>query len=93
MDAASSDVISAPLTLYHLPLLLVGLGSNFAPPQGPLIPSLGHGHNPSLKTKLQLHFVFCKKSLSCVELFVTPGTVAYQAPLSIGFSRQEYWSG
>ena len=25
--------------------------------------------------------------------FVTPGTVAHQAPLSMGFSRQEYWSG
>ena len=33
------------------------------------------------------------KSLSRVQLFVTPGTVAYQAPLSMGFSRQEYWSG
>ena len=33
------------------------------------------------------------KSLSYVQLFVTPWTVAYQAPLSIGFSRQEYWSG
>ena len=33
------------------------------------------------------------KSLSCVRLFVTPWTVAYQAPLSIEFSRQEYWSG
>ena len=30
---------------------------------------------------------------SCVQLFVTPRTVAYQAPLSMGFSRQEYWSG
>ena len=30
---------------------------------------------------------------SCVQLFVTPRTVARQAPLSIGFSRQEYWSG
>ena len=30
------------------------------------------------------------KSFSCVWLFVTPWTVAYQAPLSIGFSRQEY---
>ena len=28
------------------------------------------------------------KSLSCVRLFVTPWTVAYQAPLSMGFSRQ-----
>ena len=33
------------------------------------------------------------KSLSCVWLFATPWTVAYQAPQSMGFSRQEYWSG
>ena len=33
------------------------------------------------------------KSLSRVRLFVTPWAVAYQAPLSMGFSRQEYWSG
>ena len=33
------------------------------------------------------------KSLSCVQLFATPWTVAYQAPPSVGFSRQEYWSG
>ena len=33
------------------------------------------------------------KSLSCVRLFVTPWTIAYQAPLSMGFSRQECWSG
>ena len=30
---------------------------------------------------------------SCVRLFVTPWTVAYQAPLPMGFSRQECWSG
>ena len=33
------------------------------------------------------------KSLSCVWLFTTPWTAAYQAPPSMGFSRQEYWSG
>ena len=33
------------------------------------------------------------KSLSRVRLFATPRTVAYQAPPSMGFSRQEYWSG
>ena len=33
------------------------------------------------------------KSPSCVWLIVTPWTVACQAPLSLGFSRQEYWSG
>ena len=33
------------------------------------------------------------KSLSCVRLFATPWTVAYQAPPSMGFSRQESWNG
>ena len=33
------------------------------------------------------------KSLSRVRLFATLWTVAHQAPLSMGFSRQEYWSG
>ena len=33
------------------------------------------------------------KSLSRVRLFVIPWTVAYRAPPSMGFSRQEYWSG
>ena len=33
------------------------------------------------------------KSLSCVQLFAIPWTVAYQVPLSMGFYRQEYWCG
>ena len=33
------------------------------------------------------------KLLSIVHLLATPWTAAYQAPLSMGFSRQEYWSG
>ena len=33
------------------------------------------------------------KLLSRVQLFGTPWTIAHQAPLSMGFSRQEYWSG
>ena len=35
----------------------------------------------------------CVCVLGCVGPFVTPGTVARQAPLSMGFFRQEYWSG
>ena len=35
----------------------------------------------------------CAESLSRVHLFITPGTVSRQAPLSMGFSRQEYCSG
>ena len=33
------------------------------------------------------------KSLSRVQVFATPWNVSYQAPLSMGFSRQEYWNG
>ena len=35
----------------------------------------------------------CYTMFSCVQLFVTPWTVAGQAPLSLGFPRQEYWGG
>ena len=51
-------------------------------------PSLGQVQtvaNPGRKVKV--------KSLSPVWLFRTPWTIAYQAPPSMGFSRQEYWSG
>ena len=38
--------------------------------------------------------IYCSaQSLSHVRLFAAPWTVAHQAPLSIGFSRPEYWSG
>ena len=42
---------------------------------------------------LEENLCICTQSLSCVWFFVTPRTVARQAPLSMGFSRQEYWSG
>ena len=45
---------------------------------------------------LEIHYIPSEvkvKSLSCVRCFATPLTLAYQAPLSMGFSRQEYWSG
>ena len=41
----------------------------------------------------QVPVILKVKSLSCVRLFVTPWTVAYQVPPSMGFFRQEYWSG
>ena len=54
--------------------------------------------NPPVKRKVkmkvaQLFLTFEAKSLSRVQLFVVPWTVAYKAPLSIEFSRKEYWSG
>ena len=40
------------------------------------------------------HFVCATtQSLSSVQLFATPWTIGCQAPLSMGFPRQEYWSG
>ena len=42
------------------------------------------------KIKAAMHYV---KLLRRVRLFATPWTVAYQAPQSMEFSRQEYWSG
>ena len=46
-------------------------------------------------TQLDLSSTLCvgAVSLSCVRLFETPWTAAPQAPLSVGFSRQEHWSG
>ena len=40
-----------------------------------------------------LHWCVPAQLVSCVQLFVTPWTVAHQVCLSMGFSRQEYWSG
>ena len=40
-----------------------------------------------------LIYVFCMYVLSPVQLFVIPGTVVHQAPLSMGFPKQKYWSG
>ena len=47
-----------------------------------------------LKSLHLLIFFECVLScFSCVQLFMTPWTVVHQAPLSMGFSREEYWSG
>ena len=45
-----------------------------------------------IPSSFQITRIMCAYSLSCAQLFVTPWTVACQAPLSMGFSRQEYWS-
>ena len=47
----------------------------------------------SFTTHTHTHTCVKVKSLSCVQFIATPWTVAYQAPPSMGFSRQEYWSG
>ena len=42
--------------------------------------------------RVDLGLLYYVKSLSHVQLFATPWTVVYQAPLSMGFYKQEYWS-
>ena len=43
-------------------------------------------------TLMQTTGTWNRRSLSHVQLLVTPWTIAHQAPLSMGFSKQEYWS-
>ena len=52
--------------------------------------------SPGKNSGVGCHFLLqCMevKSLSHVQLLATPWTVVHQAPPSMGFSRQEYWSG
>ena len=49
---------------------------------------MGKASRKGMASKLTLEVKVKVKSLSRVRLFVTPWTVAYQAPLSMGFSRQ-----
>ena len=72
------------------------LGGLLPPPSLSSLPgrSISSGYHPHLHMwHLSYSAAAAAKSLSRVRLFVTPWTVAYQAPLSMGFSRQEYWSG
>ena len=45
-----------------------------------------------IRNRLRKELIDCAL-LSCTQLFVIPWTVAHQAPLSVEFSRQKYWSG
>ena len=73
-------------------LLVAACGIKPVPPASPILLAdslpLSHQGSPDIYT-LQLllsHF-------SHVRLCATPQTAAHQAPLSLGFSRQEHWSG
>ena len=67
-----------------------------------LVPSCSYRGCPQVQIEKTSSTYFCViymcvcvcelSHFSCVQLFVTLWTVACQAPLSLGFSRQEYWS-
>ena len=93
---------TAPPSTYHTfpttPISAVLLGVNFSFPENQIrflqmMISWPQSLLRPKRTQMQFFFKVKVKSLSCVWLFSTPWTVAYQAPLSMGFSRQEYWSG
>ena len=53
----------------------------------------GQLHIVSLLNKMLLLLLLLLSCFSRVRLCATPQTAAHQVPLSVGFSRQEYWSG
>ena len=63
------------------------------------LPFCTQGNNPlqapirHIIPVFKTHWSLYAQSLNCLRLSVTPWTVARQAPLSMGSSRQEYWSG
>ena len=82
-----THITELPLTVAFLLLDTQGSKESF-------IKTLGRGsHYPQEDMQLCMSWKVKVKSLSRVRLFATPWTVAYQAPLSMGFSRQECWSG
>ena len=65
-----------------------------SPPGSPVPPWDSPGNNTGVGCHFLLHCMKVKvKSLSHVRLSATPWTAAYQTSPSMGFSRQEYWSG
>ena len=63
-------------------------------PPGPPIPGILQARTLEWVAEFLLQCMKVKvKSLSRVRLLTTPWTAAYEAPPSMGFSRQEYWSG
>ena len=85
------------------PVRTLSASTSHYSPQSPILRSFWvsvvHGRNVKWKTFYTVKEIIPKvkkqSMLSCfshVRLFATPWTVACQAPLSMGFSRQEYWS-
>ena len=65
-------------------------------PPGPAVPGILQGRTlewVAISSSNAWKWKGKVKSLSRVQLLATPWTAAYQAPPSMGFSRQEYWSG
>ena len=85
---------SAPMVAVVLPKEPWGWATTSKDPSDSPGEALIHPNKSEATAQKPLFFRKTKvESLSHVQLFATPWTVAYQALLSMGFSRQEYWSG
>ena len=84
--AAAKSLQSCPTVCYPI---------DRSPPGSPL-PGILHARTPewvAISFSYAWKWKVKVKSLSRVQLLVTPWTAAQQAPPSMGFSKQEYWSG
>ena len=98
----------APGTVAHQAPLSMGFsrqehwGGLPCPPSGDLHPEIEPTSHVSpelagvfltASTTWEVLNILLKKLHSCVPVFVTPWIVTHQAPLSLGFPKQEYWGG
>ena len=90
------------MSFYFIPKILLWGGHSYRGENWPRRPcsvarSGWHWDGPRLLVSVvtwhDITCCVCAQPLSHVWLFATPWTVTHQAPLSMGFSRQEYWSG
>ena len=89
----ASNAATAAKSLQSCPTLCDPIDGS---PPGPAVPGILQARTlewVAISSSNAWKWKVKSKSLSRVRLFATPWTAAYQAPPSMGFSRQEYWSG
>ena len=93
IESVSAAATAAAKSLQSCPTLCYPIDSS---PPGPTIPGILQARTlewVAISSSNAWKWKVKVKLLSHVRLLATPWTAAYQAPPSIGFSRQEYWSG
>ena len=85
--------VAAAMSLQSCPILCDPIDGS---PPGPAVPGILQARTlewVAISSSNAWKWKVKVKTLSRVRLLATPQTAAYQAPPSMGFSRQEYWSG
>ena len=85
--------VTNPFSLEEIKCYRLQLSSAVTPSVPPTASVSGSGSRDLLPRLLPTYLCVCAKSLSHVQLHVTPWTVACQAPLSMGILQPRYWSG